>query len=474
MARAFVAGVRRGRVSVFKHAAHSGLPSNGTIAMRLLLPASLLSAALCLGGPLGAATATRPTPPSPASGAAPASIGGATEGIVATVNGDVVSQGDVQARGRLFALSTGLPLTPEVLARLRPQVTQQLIDERLRLQEEQKRKVIVSDKEIADAITGIEQRNGMAAGSLRGKLGAEGVALRTLIDQTRVQLGWTRVLRDELGPRAEISDADIAAQQALQKTEAGQTEYRVGEIFLPINDPAKAADTARFADTVISELHAGAQFSVVAAQFSQSQTALQGGDLGWVHLNQLDPQVVAVLREMPAGAVSNPINVPGGISVVTLRAKREVGRDLATVLSVREVFLAFSTALDPANPTDQQKKQLLAAQGIAKTVHDCPGMEAANKAAGSVRPADPGEVRLEGLSGPMRPLLAGLAPNQVSRPLVSTDGIGLVMVCSSTQKNMAEGNKEEIGNRLLNERVELVSRQLLRDLRRRAIIDIRG
>ncbi len=442
--------------------------------MRFLLSTTVLSAALCFGGPVDAATATRPAPPSPATDATPASTAAGTERIVATVNGDVVSQGDVAARGRLFALSTGLPLTPEVLARLRPQVTQQLIDERLRLQEEQKRKVIVSDKEIADAIAGIEQRNGMPSGALRAKLGAEGVALRTLIDQTRVQLGWTRVLRDELGPRAEVSDADIAAQQALQKASAGQTEYRVGEIFLPINDPTKAADTSRFADTVISQLHAGAQFSVVAAQFSQSQTALQGGDLGWVHLNQLDPQVVAVLREMPAGAVSNPINVPGGISIVTLRAKREVGRDMATMLSVREVFLPFSTPLEPANPTDQQKKQLMTAQSIAKTVHDCGGMEAANKAAGSARPADPGDVRLETLAGPMRALLAGLSPNQVSRPLVSTDGIGLVMVCSSTQKNMAEGNKEEIGNRLLNERVELASRQLLRDLRRRAIIDIRG
>ena len=42
-------------------------------------------------------------------------------------------------------------MTPDVLSRLRPQVTRQLVDERLRLQEEQKRKIIVSDKEIADA-----------------------------------------------------------------------------------------------------------------------------------------------------------------------------------------------------------------------------------------------------------------------------------------------------------------------------------
>ena len=394
---------------------------------------------------------------------------------MAVVNGDVISAGDVAARGRLLALSTGLPVTPEVLARLSPQVTQQLIDERLRLQEAQKRKIVVSDKEIADAIAGIEQRNGMPAGALRAKLGAEGVALRTLIDQTRVQIGWTRVLRDELGSRAEISDADIAAEQAVLKAQAGQTEYRIGEIFLQIDEPSKAADTQRFADTVISQLRSGAPFAVVAAQFSQSQTALQGGDLGWIRLNQLDPEVTNIVKEMPDGAISNPVRVPGGVLIVQMRAKRELGHDMATILSVRQVYLPFSTNLDPASPTEQQKKQLVAAQGITKSVHDCAGMEAANKAAGGTRPSDPGDVQLERLNGTMKTLLSGMQPGQVSRPLISVDGIGLVMICSREQKNLAEGgSKEEVSNRLLNERVELVSRQLVRDLRRRADIDIRN
>ncbi len=149
---------------------------------------------------------------------------------------------------------------------------------------------------------------------------------------------------------------------------------------------------------------------------------------------------------------------------------------MATMLSLRQVFLPFSTPLDPANPTDQQKKQLMAAQTIAKTRAQLrrrwrrpPRRPAA--------PARPTPARCGWRRWPpqMRALLAGLPPEQVSRPLVSTDGIGLIMICSSDQKNVAEGgNKEEIASRLLNDRVELVSRQLVRDLRRRAIIDMRG
>ena len=188
--------------------------------------------------------AAQPRPKPPVAATAPVSGG---ERIVAVVNGDVITTGDVAARARLFALTTGLPVTPAVLARLRPQIAKQLVDERLRLQEVQRRKINVSDQEIASAIGEIEQRNNMAKGALNGNLAGAGVGLRTLIDQVRVQLGWTRVLRQELGTRAEISPADVADQVRQFESNTGQPEYHLGEIFLPIDDPAKQADTQRFA-----------------------------------------------------------------------------------------------------------------------------------------------------------------------------------------------------------------------------------
>jgi peptidyl-prolyl cis-trans isomerase SurA len=435
------------------------------IAMTALFGTAEAATAAPDTSPVIKASAQPPANPQPATPA---------ERIVAVVNGDVISQADVENRGKLFALSTGLPVNPDVLARLRPQVTQQLIDERLRLQEEQRRKIVISDKQIAAAIDDIEKRNGMEPGTLRRKLGDQGVALRTLIDQVRVQIGWGRVLREELGDKLDVSDADVAEQLAQIKAQTGQPEYRVAEIFLPIEDPSKAAETQKFADTIIQQLRAGAPFGVVAAQFSQSQTALQGGDLGWLRVNQMDPQVATLVAEMPDGAVSNPIRVPGGITIVSRRGKREIGSDVATVLSLRQVFLPFSSPLNVSAPTDQQKHQLEQAKLISASAHSCDAMEAANKAAGTVRPSDPGEVRFEGLAPPMKALLGSLQPGQATRPLVSSDGIGILMVCSRDQKNLAAPNKQDISNQLLNDRVELVSRQLVRDLRRRAVIDQRG
>jgi len=392
--------------------------------------------------------------------------------IVAVVNGDVITRGDVDARRRLFALSTGLPVTNDVLDRLTVQVTHQLIDERLRLQESQRRHVVVQDADIAQAIKDVETRNNLPPGALAKRLSANGVALRTLIDQFRVQIAWGQVLRQQVAEQGRPSDADIAEQEAQFKAQIGQPEYRVGEIFTPVANPSQDPGARRFIDTVIQQLRAGAPFAVVAAQFSQSQTALQGGDLGWVQANQLDPAVLKVVQAMPVGAISNPIQVAGGYSVVTLHAKREVGHDPATVLSVRQVWLPFTTLLDPQNPTPQQISQLEAAKRIGATVRDCPGMEAANQAAGNARPSDPGPIRLEAMANPqMHQLLDGLGVGRASQPLPAPDGIAVIMVCSRDEKNLGIPTREELVERLLNERVELASRQLMRDLERRAVID---
>jgi peptidyl-prolyl cis-trans isomerase SurA len=428
----------------------------------------VLAAAVLVGG-------ARKAPDSVVPPVTPVTSGGTPEStIAAIVNGDVISAADVDARRKLFALSTGLPMTPDVLNHLSAQVTRQLIDEKLRLQEIERRKIVVSDAEVAAAIADIENRNRMAPGALAARLTNAGIPVRTLVDQLRVQIGWTRVLRDALGDRARVTTADIAAQHMVAKAQAGQPEYDIAEIFIPSDDPSHAAEARSFANTVINQLHAGAPFSVVAAQFSQSQTALQGGDVGWRQAADLEPAVAAVVQQMPVGAISNPVEVAGGYMIVSLRAKRTVGNDLQTVITMRQAFLPFTSTLNPAAPTDQQKQTLVKARQISASAKSCAQIEAANKAAGGVRPADPGEVRLSDVSPPaFQALLASIPLDKPSQPLVSQDGIIVLAVCSRAQKNLAQETDQQIAIRLVNERADLVSRQLERDLHRHGVIDTR-
>ncbi len=433
-----------------------------------------VAVAVSLAFPMAGFAAAAPVKPAVAPPVEQPLTGGSR--IAAVVNGDVISEADIGNRARLFAISTGLPLSPDVIDRLKPQIRRQLIDERLRVQEAQRRKIVIADAQIAGAIKEIESRNNMPAGALRAKLSSDGVSVRTLIDQIRAQLAWSQLLREIAADRMNISPADIADQQKLAAQQVGQTEYRLGEIFIPVDDPANSADAQRFAETVISELHAGAAFGLVAAQFSQTQSALEGGEIGWIQTNQLDPAVARIVTQMPVGAVSNPVRVPGGFDIVSLQAKREIGNELATVATLRQAFFAFTSPLaDPQNPTDQQRQALNKARAIEASVHGCDQMDAAAKANNAPNhPADPGEVRVEGVNPPaFRQLLESIPLGKPTEPLISRDGIAVITVCTREQKNLGAITPQEIEHRLVEERIDMLSQQTMRDLRRKASIDLR-
>jgi peptidyl-prolyl cis-trans isomerase SurA len=398
-----------------------------------------------------------------------------TTRIVAVVNGDIVTTADVEGRRRLFAINAGLPVSPQVLDRLSPQVTRLLVDERLRMQEVQRRRVAVSDADVASAVADLERRNNLPEGQLIAQLRRAGVEPRVLYDQLRVQIGWARLIRALLGAQARPSEAEVNDYIAAQQARTGQPEFLVSEIFIPVDDPSEASQVQRFVDDVVGQLRAGVPFPLAATQFSQSQTALAGGDLGWVGPEALDPAVAAVVTQMPPGAIANPIRVPGGYQIVALRQRRLVGRDEVTILNMRQVFFPFTSALNPDAPNAQQIEQLQRAQALSGSVRGCEAMDAAARRSGSDRPADPGEVRLEQLNPPpLRQLIAGLPIGRASEPIIAPDGIAVIMVCSRERRNEGEVTPDMARASIVRDRAELLARQLQRDLRRRAQIEMRN
>jgi peptidyl-prolyl cis-trans isomerase SurA len=102
-------------------------------------------------------------------------------------------------------------------------------------------------------------------------------------------------------------------------------------------------------------------------------------------------------------------------------------------------------------------------------------MEAVAKANNAAnRPIDPGEVRVEGVNPPaFRQLLETLPIGKATEPLISRDGIAVITVCSREQKNLGAITAADIQHRLVEERVDMLSRQTTRDLHRKATIDLR-
>jgi peptidyl-prolyl cis-trans isomerase SurA len=165
---------------------------------------------------------------------------------------------------------------------------------------------------------------------------------------------------------------------------------------------------------------------------------------------------------------------------VQLRGRQQAGQGdggdgggASTVLSVRQVYLPFSTPLNQQDPTPQQRQTMVRLHGIQTSVHSCADMEAANKAAGSIKPSDPGPVNLAQVTPPQfQALLERLPIGQPSPPLLAQTGVTLVMICSKTNQAAGLPSREQIAEELFNNRVGLAAQQTLDDLHRQGSIQI--
>ncbi len=351
---------------------------------------------------LVAALAAAPGLALAAQAAAPPATAGAS--IAAIVNGQIITNDDVDSRARLLELSNGMSVSQDALNRLKPQITSELIDQTLQLQEINKRSVVVQESDIFDAIAHIEQGNGLPPGGLRQRLQASGVPYGTLVAQIRTQLGWQTVLHQVLGQDLQPTDGDMNAEKKALTAQLSDSQYHISEIFIPVASPDEEATARSFATTVINLLHTGASFPAVATQFSQATTALQGGDRGFVPINQLDPAVAAVVTSMPIGAISNPIRVPGGYEIVQLDQVHNVGNSSRTILSLRRVFAPFPQPISNGQLGPAQGAVMQKLEQDMKTAQSCADMEAINCelrqcAAGRPRPGRPRQCVAAAVSG---------------------------------------------------------------------------
>jgi peptidyl-prolyl cis-trans isomerase SurA len=389
--------------------------------------------------------------------------------IAAVVNDEVISLLDVSMRIRMILVSSQLEDTPEIRQRLMPQVLRGLIDEKLRLQEAERLGVTIPQEEIDSQLALLAQQNNMTLPQFETVLNRNGILLDTVATQIHADLAWARLVRMRLSPSITVSEDEIDETLARIAKNQGKPEYLVSEVFLSIDSPDQEAQVRAVAERLIAEIRRGADFSAVARQFSQSATAAAGGDIGWVGPGQLSPPLDAAIRAMQPGQVSAPIRDTGGLHILALRDQRRAGMPEEGTVSLKQVFLP----LPASAPDDAVAEANAVARSVVERAKNCSDM---TRVAREVNPngnVDLANVRINELPDILRPIAYNLPIGEPSEPLRVETGIGIFMVCERHIPEASLPSRDEIAERIGRERLDLLARGYMRDLRRAAFVDLR-
>lgn len=391
--------------------------------------------------------------------------------IAAVVNDDVITVADLQMRMRLSLMSGGLQPTPENQQRLLPQVLRLLVDEKLQAQEAKRSGIAVPASDIDKALATIAGQNHLTTQQLFGMLKSTGVPQSALEDQVRAQLGWRQLVQRRFLSQVDVSDTQVDEVVDRLHANQGKPQYLVASIFLSVDQASNEGQVKALADRLVSEIRRGAPFPAVAQQFSQAAGAQTGGDMGWVLGGQLEPALDQVLTTMPQGQVSDPIRTLGGYNILFLRDKRTVAASTAGGVKVRLnqiVVPVPSTA--PRNRVDTVVAQM---RNDFKDISGCEAFRTKVKELGVTANPDLGDILLARLPDAMREMVSGLADGQVSAPLRTSEGVAVMMVCSRQDVAGDSIDRDQIRASIGEQRVDMLQRRLLRDLRGNAYIDVR-
>jgi len=388
----------------------------------------------------------------------------------AIVNGEVITQTDIDQRFALLTIANKGRISPEEGERLRQQVFRNLIDETLQIQAARTEEITIKPQDVDRAVARFAESNKQSVEQMSAMLEANGTSMKTIRRQIEGEIAWQRLQRAKIESSVSVGEEEVKAVLDRMNASKGAQEFRVGEIFISAN--AATQDQALSnANRILEQLKNGASFAGYARQYSEASTAAVGGDLGWVRPEQLPEPISTTLRTMAPGSISSPIPVQGGFSIVAVQDTRKIltadPRD--AILSLKQVTVPL-----PAGISRQQAEPIVSR--FAQAVRNIGGCGGAEKIAadfkGEVVESD--NTKLRDLPAFLQNMMLAMQVGQATQPYGSIeDGIRVLVLCGRDEVDPIEPSHDDIANRLNEERINMRSRRYLRDLRRDAIIEFR-
>ena len=291
------------------------------------------------------------------------------DGVVAVVNTGVVTRKEID--DRIASLqkqgSTGGKKLPEG-EELRKQVLENLILEKIQIQEADQTGLAVSNKDLNKIIEDIAVRNKLSLADFRQAIIKTGISFERYSELLREDVLKSRLREREVDSQIKISDAEIdnfiVEQMQRRGTDTGAArasgpeEIAVAQIFIPVEEgagPSAQADARKKAESILKEARGDADFMQLGAQANKENSKIKFQDLGYRTQDRLPQIFTETVRNLGPGQVaSSVVRSPAGFHVLKVMDRRSSG--------------SGARAASNANPLDTTPQNMMVTQTLARHI----------------------------------------------------------------------------------------------------------
>jgi len=397
--------------------------------------------------------------------------------IVAIVNKEVITQFELNDRIARVQKEIQRRGTSSVdRAEIEHQVLERIIVEKVQLQFARDSGMRVDDLELDRTVNRVAEGNKLSLTEFRQRLEGDSIPFDKFRDELRNEILLSRLRDREVTSKLTVSEGEIdnLILEQSEKKEVG-TEYNVAHILIRVPEqatpPQVEARRAR-AEEVVKRLKDGTDFAQLAATYSDSPDALQGGVMGWRSEQRLPELFVEALAGLKPGGASGVFRSPAGFHVIKLLDMRGAGAPLLVEQAhVRHILVRTNDLVSE----DEAKRKLLGLRERIVNGVDFAELARLNSDDGSAsRGGDLGWVYPGDTVAEFERAFTELKPMEVSQPVKTPFGWHLIQVLERRTADVSyDRRRVEARKALLDRKGDEAYQEWLRQLRDRAYVELR-
>jgi peptidyl-prolyl cis-trans isomerase SurA len=368
--------------------------------------------------------------------------------VAAVVNDGVVTTSELDEQvamitERLNEQRTQLPPADV----LRSQVLDRLVVQEIQLQRANKLGLKIGDEQVNAALADIAKRNNLSLAQMPQALAQQGVDYAGYRENMRKEIALTSLRQRDVLQRISITPRELDQFIERQKRLPSESsEYNVSHILIAVPEDANGAkvdELAARAKDIYERASGTEDFGRLAVAYSNSQTALEGGALGWRKGPELPTFLAEQIVKLKPGEVSQPLRTPSGFHLVKLNGQRSTDNTPAVVeqTHARHILLKPNQLQDDA--TVRQRLTTLRDRVLKGEDFSVLASSTSEDSASAVNGGDLDWMAPGSFVPEFEAEMGRLKDNEISEPFRTQFGWHIVQVLGRRQFDTTEENERQ-------------------------------
>lgn len=241
--------------------------------------------------------------------------------IIAKVGNEIITSFELENKIKTILFFSNQEVNQLNVDRVKGKALKSLINSKLMFEELKKYDFDIQKVNTNSYFKDISSKMNLSNDELTKLFEIRQIDFETYIQEIKINLTWQQFIYQLYSPKVSIDENQITNElNRIISERKTLEEYKLAEIEIESVDATNI-------ETVIDEIKLNISnygFENTAKKYSSSNTALNGGNLGWVSSASLSENILVELNRLNVGEVSNPLKTLDKIVFLKLQEKREI------------------------------------------------------------------------------------------------------------------------------------------------------